>query len=182
MNKDTNKEELILVLDENGNSTGKLEKRSLVHDNLLWHNEIALWILNPEEKTILLQRRSKNKRTNPNKLALCMGHVVGFDSIEDTVRKEAKEELGIDISDYKLNKLNICKVNRPTNRCFSNHYYITANIPLSKFVVQKEELSEVVYINYQKFKDLVYSESEEIAIKNAKFNHDLFKIFDEVMK
>lgn len=179
---DNSIEEMLLVLDENGNPTKKLKKRSIAHDKFLWHNEIALWILNPENKTVLLQRRSKNKRTNPNKLAICMGHVVGFDSIEETIRREAKEELGVDISNFELHKLDICKVNRPTNHCFSHHYYIIANIPLSSFVIQKEELSEVVYIDYQKLKELVYSENEEIAIKNAKFNHNLFKIFDKIFK
>ena len=51
---DLTNEELLLVLDENGNSTNKLEKRSVVHNDLLWHNEIALWILNLEDKSILL--------------------------------------------------------------------------------------------------------------------------------
>ena len=37
-------DELLQVLDENGNPTGRFEKREIVHVNKLFHNEVALWI------------------------------------------------------------------------------------------------------------------------------------------
>ena len=58
-------DELLEVLDENGNSTGKFEKREVVHENKLFHNEIALWIIDKQNKKVLLQRRSPNKKSNP---------------------------------------------------------------------------------------------------------------------
>ena len=38
MLKIADKEELLKVLDENGNETGNYENRSLVHSNRLFHN------------------------------------------------------------------------------------------------------------------------------------------------
>ena len=43
-------EELLEVVDEKGISTGKLEKRKIVHKNQLFHNEIALWIIDKNKK------------------------------------------------------------------------------------------------------------------------------------
>ncbi len=175
-----NNEEMILVLDENGNSTNKLEKRSVVHEKLLWHNEIALWILNPKDKTLLLQRRAANKKSNPNKLAPCAGHVTGYDSLEESVIREAQEEYGIDISKYKLNYMRTIRCKNPNNNCFSNHFYILADIPLTDFKIQEEELSEVLYISLEDLKNLVFSNSPEVAIRNNKINEEIFAFFEQI--
>ena len=66
MKKVADKEELLKVLDDNGKYTEKLEKRSIVHNDKLFHNEVALWIIDKENKKVLLQRRSPNKKQNPN--------------------------------------------------------------------------------------------------------------------
>ena len=175
-------EEMILVLDENGNSTGEIQPRSYVHDNELWHNEIALWILNKKDKTLLLQRRAATKKRNPNKIAPCAGHVTGYDTIEESVLREAKEEYGIDISNYKLNKIRTIRCKNPNNNCFSNHFYILADIPLSEVKIQKEELSEVLYITLEDLKNLVFSNSPDVAIRNNKINEEIFALFDEILK
>ncbi len=177
-----NQEEMILVLDENGNSTGEIKPRSVVHENLLWHNEIALWILNPTTKSVLLQRRAATKKSNPNKIAPCAGHVTGYDSIEESVLREAQEEYGIDISGYKLNKIRTIRCKNPNNNCFSNHFYILADIPLSSFKIQEEELSEVLYLTLEDLKNLVFSNSPDVAIRNNKINEEIFALFDEILK
>ena len=76
MQKVADKEELLKVYDENHNFTGKYEKRSIVHEKQLFHDEVALWIIN-SNKEVLLQKRNPNKKINPNKYALCAGHVGG---------------------------------------------------------------------------------------------------------
>lgn len=97
MNKVADKEELLRVLDEFGNYTGIKEKRSIVHKSKLFHNEVALWVIDKENKQVLLQRRSPYKQQSPNKLAICAGHVVDDETIEETLEKESLEEIGIDI-------------------------------------------------------------------------------------
>ena len=52
------KEELLEVLDENGNGTNTLEKRASVHKKGLYHNEVSCIVIN-SQKQILLQKRSK---------------------------------------------------------------------------------------------------------------------------
>lgn len=125
MEKVADKEELLKVVDENDNYTGNMEKRSIIHKEKLFHNEVALWIIDNENKKVLLQRRSPNKKQNPNKLALCAGHVVGDETIDEALRKEAQEEIGINIDNYDVKKLTTIKRTEPQNYCFSHHFYIT---------------------------------------------------------
>ena len=158
-------DELLQVLDENGKSTGRFEKREIVHRNKLFHNEVALWIIDKENKKVLLQRRSPNKKQNPNKLAVCAGHVVGNETLKEALEKEAKEELGIDIKNYNVKKLITIKRMVPQNYCFIHHYYICETIPIQNFTIQKEELSEVLYMDYEHLKQSVRKNSEEVALK-----------------
>ncbi len=181
MKKVADKEELLKVLDENGNDTGRLEKRSIVHKDKLFHNEVALWIIDKENKQVLLQRRSPNKRQNPNKLALCAGHVVGDETIETALRKEAKEEIGIDIDKYDIKQLAIIKRTEPQNHCFSHHYYILEKIPLNDLKIQKEELSEVLYMDYNQLKQLVMSNSDEVVFKWNEAYQKVFAILDKII-
>lgn len=178
MVKLADKEEMLMVLDENGKATGKLEKRSIVHNNQLWHNEVALWIINPKTKQVLMQRRSPNKRINPNKLGICAGHVVGHESIVETLKTEAKEEIGLDLNKYEPKYLLTRKRLEKNNYNYSYTYYILADIPLSDFKIQEEELTELVYVDYELLKEISKSLNNETVFyyQNAK------NLFDELDK
>ena len=95
--------ELIEIVDENGNFTGQVLDRKEAHDKNLLHNEIAVFVLN-DKNQVLLQKRSANKRFNPNKWALCAGHVEAYESLEDAAIREIKEEIGLDISKEDLHE------------------------------------------------------------------------------
>ena len=51
------------ILDENGNKTGKIKERSLVHEDGDIHGTVHIWIRRKTEKgyDLLLQKRSKEK-------------------------------------------------------------------------------------------------------------------------
>ena len=182
MNKVADKvDELLEILDENGEPTGKFEKRDIVHNNKLFHNEIALWIIDKKNKKVLLQRRSPNKKQNPNKLALCAGHVVGDETLEIALRKEAQEEIGINIDKYKVKELTTIKRTEPKNYCFSHHYYICEAIPIKAFKIQKEELSEVLYMDYKQLKQLVKENSDEVVFKWNEAYQKVFALLDEII-
>ncbi len=165
-----------------GGATGKFEKRSVVHANQLFHNEVALWILNKKDKTVLVQRRSPYKKQNPNKIALCAGHVVGKESIKEALFKEAKEELGLDLEKYAVMPLIIAKRTEPNNYCFSHHFYIFEDKPAEKYKIQKEELSEVFYLPFEKFKDMVCNNDPDVAYKHSAYYDKIFEMLEEALK
>ena len=72
----------------------RLKPRRDVHRDGDWHRCVDVWIY--EGSTLLLQRRSALKDTNPGKLDVaCAGHVSGDDGARDTALKELAEELGL---------------------------------------------------------------------------------------
>lgn len=180
MNKVADKEELIMVLDDDGNPTGKLEKRSIVHDKELLHNEIALWIIDPETNQVLLQRRSPNKRIDPNKLGICAGHVVENESIEQTLKTEAKEEIGIDINDFDVKKFLVMKRIAPNNHHITHYFYIKKYIPIENFKIQEEELSEVIYFDYEKLKGMAKSDENE-SVFEFEDSKKMFEALDKII-
>lgn len=154
-----NKEQLMIV-DVNGNATGNLQNRSVAHQLGLLHNEVYLWIFRRKKHgngfEILLQRRSPNKKFGPNKLGICAGHVVGTEPILDAMKREANEELGIDVTKFDMKFLSKTYDDfNPLNKHFSYSFFIFADIPLSKFTVQSDELSGLVYYDYEKFKEMI---------------------------
>lgn len=181
MEKVADKEEMLMVLNEDGTSTGRLEKRSVVHRDELWHNEVAIWVLDTEHGKVLLQRRSPNKKQNPNKLALCAGHVVGTDNIEDTLRAEFFEELGLDISNYEVNKLTVLKREMSNNNNFSHSFYIEKFIPLNEMKIQEEELSEVLYMDYDELKKLVKKNDDSVVFKWQTYEN-IFEMLDKIFE
>ena len=69
--------ELWEVLDDNGNPTGEIMEKydQKVFDKELYHLGSDVWIINNENK-ILIQKRSEQKRLEPNVWAMTGGSVI----------------------------------------------------------------------------------------------------------
>lgn len=157
--------ELIQIVDENGNYTGQIMDKEEAHDKNLLHNEIAVFIIN-DNKQVLLQKRSANKRFHPNKWALCAGHVDADESLETAALRELKEEVGIDIS---LENLRPFAEREFTIRDFNSHityfYYTKSNKSENDFIIQEEELSEVKWFDIYKVIDMIKANDKNIVFK-----------------
>ena len=84
---------LIKVLDENGNITNTEMTKKEVHEKHLWHQEVAIFIINKEGK-ILLQKRSNNVNYNKGKWGMVANHVGLNQSLVDALIEKAHEEIG----------------------------------------------------------------------------------------
>lgn len=162
--------ELIDIVDENGNFTGQVIDKEEAHDKNLLHNEVAVFIIN-DNKQVLLQKRSANKRFNPNKWALCAGHVDTGESLESAALRELNEEVGISIS---INDLKPFAEREFTIRDSNSHityfYYVKSNLNEKDFVIQKEELSEVKWFDLDKVIDMIKSKDETIVFKEERIH------------
>ena len=126
--------ELIEIVDENGNYTGQVMDKEEAHDKNLLHNELGIFIIN-DKKEILLEKRSANKRFNPNKWGLCAGHVDAYETLEEAALREIKEEVGLDVSI------------KDSNSHITYFYYVKCNKKEDEFIIQEEELSKVKWFN-----------------------------------
>ncbi len=88
-------EELLEVVNERGEVIKTLP-RSVIHGNpLLMHRVVHVLVFN-KDGGLLLQKRSMNKDVAPGKWDTSVGgHVNSGETIEEAVRREMEEELGI---------------------------------------------------------------------------------------
>ena len=165
--------ELIEIVDENGNFTGQVVDKEYAHDHNLLHNEVAVFIINDKGET-LLQNRSANKRFNPNKWAICAGHVDAYESIIDAAIREVKEEIGLNISKDKLYKYKEAEIFlRETNSHMTHYFYTKINKGINEFIIQKEELSEVKWVNIDEVVNRIKSHDETLV-----FKEDRLRLFE----
>ena len=88
--------ELMDILDENRNKTGRIIERSIPMKKGEYHLAVSVWIKN-DAGEYLISKRSPMKRISPNMWETTGGSVLkGETSLEGALR-ETKEELGIDL-------------------------------------------------------------------------------------
>jgi len=95
--------EIFDVLNENGEFTNQIETREECHNKGLWHRAVVVFIISTDNKKILLQQRSANKKLWPNLWDITAGgHVLTGEFGYQTVIRETKEEIGVDITKNDL--------------------------------------------------------------------------------
>ena len=171
------------ILDENGNKIGKTKLRSEVHRDGDWHKAIHIWIIN-DNGDILLQRRCATKDSNPNMLDIsCAGHLIaGDDSLSGAIR-ELKEELNLDIPQKDLQFIKTLKRSSKYTETFINNefddlYILRTNKSIYEMKFQEEEISELFFVPYKKFKEMVKNKQPDLLMHTEEFKI-LFDMFDK---
>ncbi len=160
------KEELVDVYDENRNITGKIIKRKDI--NLLKDDEYIItvhcFIINSSNQ-ILLTQRSLTKNRGGKWEDTHGGLKSGETSILG-IKRELKEEIGIDI---QTNELKLIKTIKRKNR-FEDIYIIKKDIPLSAFKYNDGEVINCKYVTLEQFKIMI--KNNECTLK--KFEDTIF--------
>ena len=171
------------ILDENGNKTGKTKLRSEVHRDGDWHKAVHIWIIN-DKGDILLQRRCAIKDSNPNMLDISSAwHLSAGDSSLDGAIRELKEELNLDVKTNELQFIKTLKRSSKYTSTFLNNefddlYILRTNKTIDEMSFQKEEISEIFYVSYKDFKNMVRNRQPDLLRHDEEFEI-LFNLFDE---
>ncbi len=89
--------ELFVVVDTEDNVLGFRSRYDCHHDKTLIHRGVSLLIFDDTGR-VLLQKRSMSKDTNPGYWSTAVGgHVAKGESYEDAIRRETREELGVNV-------------------------------------------------------------------------------------
>lgn len=144
--------ELWEVLDSDGNPTGEIMKKydKTVFDRGLYHLGSDVWIIN-DEKKILIQKRAKNKKLEPNVWAMTGGSVILGENSLETIIREAREELGININPEELRIVTRFR----TGNVWIDAYLIKNNYDISQMQLQEEEVSDVRWATWNEINELV---------------------------
>lgn len=162
--------ELLDEVDASGHPTGRVLDKEMMHDRGILHREVALFLINSKHE-VLMERRSPNKRFNPNCWGLIAGHVDAFESINSAMLRELKEEVGLEATFDDL-LLFDCILHQSSNRnsCLSYEYFMRCDKNIEDFVIQVEELSEVKWVPFEEFKEKSLREDETYTFRATKEN------------
>ncbi len=141
-------DELIDIVDENGNYTGKTCLKSEAHQKGYFHPTIHVWLYTTNNK-ILLQKRALSKKVFPGLWDISVaGHIAAGEAIEVAALREVKEEIGLAILPKNLQKIGTRKhmVKHP-NGIIDNefHHVFIAELTVSieELTLQEEEVAEL---------------------------------------
>lgn len=159
--------ENIDILDENGNQLGLVKTREEVHSKGFWHKVVHIWIINSEGK-LLLQKRSAEKKTNPNMWTTSVsGHLSAGDNSIDGAVREIDEEIGLKTNKDELKYLFTVSEEKIKseiiNRELIDVYLLRKDVNIKDLKLQEEEVSDIKWVTLSEFEQMVYTNNENLV-------------------
>ena len=167
-------DELIDILDTDGNMTGKTAMKSTAHKKGWFHQTVHIWFYTLKGE-VLLQQRAKTKNIFPLLWDVSVaGHIGAGEGIEISVLREVKEEIGLTVARNLLEKIGVFKSIQKHGDdlidCEFHHTYLCElKVPLEQLSKQKSEVADLQLIALDQ---LVAETSDKVQLKKY-VPHDL---------
>lgn len=129
------------------------------------HILITTIIIKNKQNKYLIQKTSKEKGSS---YALTGGHVAYNETSKETIIRETKEELGLDISKDNITYITDIHLKIP----IMDIYYLEKDIDLNSITLQKEEVESIMFLKEEEIKE---------QIKNKKFKESHAKAFNKFL-
>jgi isopentenyldiphosphate isomerase len=148
LKKTTEDDEILEVIDRDGNVLG-LAGRSAIHrDPSLIHRVVHILVFDKKGR-LLLQKRSMNKDVAPGKWDTSVGgHVNPGEDVLEAAKREMKEELGV--ADCALNYLHSYLFSNHTESELVSTYSCEYN---GRFFFDKNEIEEIAFWGMDKIRE-----------------------------
>lgn len=149
-------DELIDILDANGNRTGRTAMKSKAHENGWFHQTVHIWFYTSNSK-ILLQQRGKDKEIHPLQWDVSVaGHIGAGEAVSIAAQREIEEEIGLKISKKELQKIGIFKSiqkHSDTLKDYEFHHVFLAElkVPFNTLEKQEREIERLKLISIHQF-------------------------------
>jgi len=153
-------DELVDILDEDGNYTGKTCLKSEVHQKGLFHPTIHVWFYTTKGE-MLFQKRAHDKDTFPSLWDVSVaGHIGAGEDIPEAAIREVTEEIGLFIEISDLKKIGIFKSTHRhsaalRDREFHHTFLCKLKTPLSELKRQEREVDDLQLVPLTDFREKV---------------------------
>ena len=145
------KDEMVDVVDENNKTLYKTSKKE-AHDKGLLHRCVISEIINLKDEWLLFVP-SEHKQDKHQYVSPIGGHVQAGESLEDALKREAFEEVGLE--DYKFKFIGRGIYNRFVIGRRENHYFNLFEIYSDDKVVLSDETKDFKYFTKEEIKRLM---------------------------
>jgi len=151
-------DELVDILDPEGNFTGKTAMKSEAHKKGWFHATVHIWFYTSNGK-ILIQQRGKHKDTHPLLWDVSVaGHVGAWEDFKTSAVREVSEEIGLEITKDELHEIGVFKSIQKHNEdlldCEFHHTYLCElKAPLDKLKKQDSEVEALDLISLIQFSE-----------------------------
>lgn len=138
--------EYLDILDIHGNKTGIIKERNQAKKDSDIYKIIYLWIINNKNE-VLLQKRSLKKQSNKGKWDCAVsGHVLAGESSLQALKREAKEELNLELNEKDLTLI-YSDLGKNTKYEYHDVYVLKKDILIEKLIINKDEIDQIKYFN-----------------------------------
>lgn len=159
-------DELVDILDENGNYTGQTCLKSEAHLKGLFHPTVHIWLYTSDGK-ILFQKRGKDKKTFPLLWDVSVaGHIGAGEKTIVAAIREVEEEIGLQILFSDFDEIGIFKsVQKHSETLLDKEFHHTflceLKVSISNLSKQESEVDDLKLILLKNFQDKVLQKNLE---------------------
>lgn len=154
-------DELIDIVTETGDPTGKVALKSEAHKNGWYHNTIHVWFYTKDKK-VLLQQRSHKKKIFPLLWDVSVaGHIDAGEPLIEAALREAKEEIGLQLQKKDLKKIGVklhkSEYDSGKIKDYEFHHVYIAELktPLEELKPQEDEVEALKLVTFESFLHLL---------------------------
>lgn len=129
--------------------TGKIRER---HSLLKGEYRISshIWIVN-DNKELLIQKRALTEKRFPGKWSQTGGGVITEETSLDTVKRETKEELNLNINDNEIFYIG----SYTRKKDIVDVWLVEKNVNINEVKLQEEEVAEVKIVTFSNFDKMI---------------------------
>ena len=162
--------ELVDRFDSNRIPLNKVTER---HDIVFgeFRQSVHLWIQN-DKGEFLIQKRTMTKKVFPGAWSITGGAVDAGETSLCAVKRECKEELGIDLDENKMTL--VMSFRRELD--FVDVYWLNQNVDLKDIVMEPREVDDVKYVSIEELRQMM---KDGVFTPSVTFYYDfLLKTYD----
>lgn len=138
-------EEKVILLDEEGNETGEMEKLE-AHEKGKLHKAFSIFVFNSKGEMLIQQRDKEKYHCGGLWANACCSHPRSGEVIDDAVHRRLKEEMGFDCGLQKVFKFTYkAEFDNGLTEFETDHVFI--GISDAEVVMNKEEVMDYKWIS-----------------------------------
>lgn len=177
--------EYLDIYDEQGNWLGK-EKRSIVHQDALWHKTVHCWLYDKSGNVFFQVRKEEGTL-----YTTASGHILAGETIQEGFAREMKEELGIEIDASDAIEVNVVpfimdRINQNgsvfRDRAFANVYLDLYEGDYQDFELDSNEVSALVLVNAKEVYEMFLKKQGEVVEKVITCQENFNDVREQVIR